>query len=188
MMASIVPVVQSNEIMEEADDGSLLPKSQQFASSFSSSNFGQASQEFGLRKTNPFESNQMTIGTGSNGDFSSQQSHHFETTMNDDRNSDSIGQSPFREFGPSVYKMPTMNGGGDNDQQQQSFGQGDGGSTSNQETGSFTPVSLSVEEAFRKYFPSSSTAKDAQDGTFGQHSQGQSNGYPNGANNQQVFI
>lgn len=184
-MAITIPIVYSNEMIEDnnEENGSILQKSasQQYPSfESSSSNFDQRNEEFGLRKSNPFESHQMNMDNN-DGDYSSQQSQHqYDTSMNDGQNNnnnnngDSSMQSPYREFGPSIYNMHTMNGG-----DTQSYGQNDG-SESNQESGSFTPVSLSVDEAFRKYFPNE---KDAQDGPYSQQSQGQS---MDGYSNQQV--
>ncbi|KAH9497533.1 hypothetical protein DERF_013512 [Dermatophagoides farinae] len=181
-MAITIPIVYSNEMIEDnnEENGSMLQKSasQQYPSfESSSSNFDQRNEEFGLRKSNPFESHQMNMDNN-DGDYSTQQSQHqYDTSMNDGQNNnnnnngDSSMQSPYREFGPSIYNMHTMNGG-----DTQSYGQNDG-SESNQESGSFTPVSLSVDEAFRKYFPNE---KDAQDGPYSQQSQGQSmDGYSN---------
>nr|XP_027206355.1 uncharacterized protein DDB_G0283357-like isoform X1 [Dermatophagoides pteronyssinus] len=200
---TIPSLVLSNELNgQEVDEnveenGSMLQKSasQQYPTFQSSpqqqqqqqsSNFDhhhhQRTEEFGLRKANQFESSQMNDG----GDYSTQHSHQYQTSMNiGDQNNNGDGssiQSPYREYGPSIYNMPSMNNG----DMSQSYGQnGDNGNgqDSNQETGSFTPVSLSVDEAFRKYFPDD---KDGQNDPFSsqqqqqQSIQGQSmDGYPN---------
>lgn len=183
-MVITIPLVNSNEMIEDAEEnGSVLEKSasQQYpsfqpSSSSSSSNFDQPNEEFGSRKNNPFESHQ---DDGS--DYSTQQTHQYHTSTNNDQtnnnnnNGDSSMQSPYREYGPSIYNMHTMNG----DDSQQSYGQNDGGSDSKQETGSFTPVSLSVDNAFRKYFP------NENDGLFSQQQQSQGQSI-DGYSNQQV--